>query len=298
MPRRSGSLAAITNSAASAARSPARTSPPKSAYPGVSSRLTLVPRARGVRPRGTPTAGGPARAPRSRYTVVPSVTVPGAVDRPGREEQGLHEGGLAGAVGPDQHDVADPVGPGRFEVVLRGCLRACLSAMVQHKTSPGARAQGLNGPRVVGTTGSAVRGCGGRMKLASPRHRRRRADPRRRHSPASVTMSSSAPATRKRPGPRGLASERLSPRDVRRRGRRRRRGRQRHQRGRCPPGPRRRRPRPGRQGRPRRDQPAGLLRRVPADPERQGHRQPGRAAPARPPRGPRGEGAEHGGNAG
>src|SRR5207342_2972152 len=38
------SLAAITNSAQSAARSPARTSPTKSAYPGVSMKLILVSR--------------------------------------------------------------------------------------------------------------------------------------------------------------------------------------------------------------------------------------------------------------
>ncbi|CFE39002.1 Uncharacterised protein [Mycobacterium tuberculosis] len=37
------SLAAITNSAQSAARNPARSSPTKSAYPGVSTRLTLMP---------------------------------------------------------------------------------------------------------------------------------------------------------------------------------------------------------------------------------------------------------------
>ena len=37
------SFAAITNSAQSAARNPARSSPTKSAYPGVSTRLILMP---------------------------------------------------------------------------------------------------------------------------------------------------------------------------------------------------------------------------------------------------------------
>ena len=53
----------------------------------------------------------------------------GAVDdraRPGDGarggEQRLQEGGLAGGAGPDQDDVANPVGPGRFEVVAgRSC---------------------------------------------------------------------------------------------------------------------------------------------------------------------------------
>ncbi len=48
------SVAATTNSAQSAARSPARRSPVKSAYPGVSSRLTVIPsETNGVRARFT-----------------------------------------------------------------------------------------------------------------------------------------------------------------------------------------------------------------------------------------------------
>ena len=76
VPSSTPSLAAITNSAQSAARSPARTSPTKSAYPGVSTRLILVWRW---------TTGAMARemerpcfssASSKSQTVVPSLTVP------------------------------------------------------------------------------------------------------------------------------------------------------------------------------------------------------------------------------
>ena len=70
------SLAAITNSAQSADRSPARISPTKSAYPGVSTRLTLMPSC---------TSGATAREierpwacsdSSKSHTVVPSRTEP------------------------------------------------------------------------------------------------------------------------------------------------------------------------------------------------------------------------------
>ena len=126
--RSTGSLAAITNSAQSAARSPARSSPTKSAYPGVSIRLTLMPRW---------TSGATAsaierpwaRSPGSKSeTVVPSATVPARVSAPQRTSSVSSRVVLPTELGPDQHDVADLVGLAGLEILSAGCARS-FSAM-------------------------------------------------------------------------------------------------------------------------------------------------------------------------
>ena len=171
VPASIGLFAATTNSALSAARSPARTSPPKSAYPGVSIRLILTPSwTSGATARETERWWACSDSSKSD-TVVPSSTVPDAGDRSGVCEQRLDEGGLARAVGPDQDDVADPVGPRRFEVV-GGCLP---SLLVRHgntklRTRPGHKTCGqLCETRPRSARLASERECydgGGRMRLA------------------------------------------------------------------------------------------------------------------------------------
>ena len=76
VPSSTPSLAAITKSAQSAARRPARTSPTKSAYPGVSTRLILVWRwTTGAMARETERPCFSSASSKSQ-TVVPSLTVP------------------------------------------------------------------------------------------------------------------------------------------------------------------------------------------------------------------------------
>src|SRR6201988_5193340 len=76
------SLAAIKNSAQSAARRPARSSPTKSAYPGVSIRLTLMPScSRGATARPTDRCCRISASSKSQV-VVPSTTDPGLGSTP------------------------------------------------------------------------------------------------------------------------------------------------------------------------------------------------------------------------
>ena len=70
------SLAAITNSAQSAARSPARSSPTKSAYPGVSTRLTFTPSRTSGATASEMDRSWACSASSKSHTVVPSRTDP------------------------------------------------------------------------------------------------------------------------------------------------------------------------------------------------------------------------------
>ena len=117
--RRRASLAAITNSAQSAARSPARTSPTKSAYPGVSTKLILVSRW---------TSGRDGQRDGAFVRLLGLLEVadrralldrPRAGDGSGGGEQRLDQGGLPGPSRSDQHHVADPVGAARPEILAR-----------------------------------------------------------------------------------------------------------------------------------------------------------------------------------
>ncbi len=126
--RSTGSLAAVTNSAQSAARSPARSSPTKSAYPGVSMRLTFTPRC---------TTGRHGERHRAAVRPLAGLEVGdrGAVgDRPGAgqgaaaDEQGLQEGRLATGARAHQHDVAYLIGLEGLEILSAGCT----SSFVRH----------------------------------------------------------------------------------------------------------------------------------------------------------------------
>ncbi len=64
----------------------------------------------------------------------------GAGDRARRGQQGLQQRGLARSTRPDQHHVAQPVGPGRFEIVLGG-LPSAPVRHEDHETPPGGPAQ-------------------------------------------------------------------------------------------------------------------------------------------------------------
>ena len=101
------SLAAITNSAQSAARSPARSSPTKSAYPGVSIRLTLIPSCCSGRQRQSD------RALRCDLRLI-AIADGGALDHragsgehTGGDQKGLDECRLAATRWAHQHHVAD-----------------------------------------------------------------------------------------------------------------------------------------------------------------------------------------------
>ena len=113
------SAALTTNRAASAARSPARSSPTKSAYPGVSMRLILMPSC-----TSGATASPTERCCRTAagswsHTVVPSVTVPALGTAPVAASNASVERRLAGPGRADQHDVAGPW-PGRPQRRLPG----------------------------------------------------------------------------------------------------------------------------------------------------------------------------------
>ena len=85
----------------------ARTSPKKSAYPGVSMMLSLMsPSVHGARASDSDMWRFTSSGSKS-LTVDPSSTFPCRVMAPGGEEQGLRQGGLARAVVSDQGDVAD-----------------------------------------------------------------------------------------------------------------------------------------------------------------------------------------------
>ena len=103
------SLAETTNSAQSAARSPARRSPTKSAYPGASSRLTLI---------AADHDGREGQADRALLADLGLVVVADRrafldtadpADRAGGVQQGLDERRLARPRWPHQHHVPDGV---------------------------------------------------------------------------------------------------------------------------------------------------------------------------------------------
>ena len=117
------SEAEMTNRAASAARRPARSSPTKSAWPGVSIRFIRT---------GPPASGMSLGCCAGSTTVLATASDTerpdplfdvleiadggavldraGAGDRAGRGQHGLDQGGLAGAAGADQDDIADLFG--------------------------------------------------------------------------------------------------------------------------------------------------------------------------------------------
>ena len=120
------STAETTKRAASAALSPARTSPTKSGWPGVSTKLTFTPSWTTLATASD--TERPSRRSTSSWsqTVVPSSIRPEAGGHAGAQEQGLDQGRLARGRVTDEHHVADPGRvAGRRRLALRRARLRC-----------------------------------------------------------------------------------------------------------------------------------------------------------------------------